>query len=315
MWKTSLTTLVAALLLFCERSEPPVMKQLPRDPRRAAIGAVGGLPVPLQRALDPVHAELIPKAGPVDWLSVYKEEAQSFNQYEHSNVNRPDALRHTIYLQPLGTFGSDAPSLEMMRRYAAAYFMLDVKLLDPLPIDARLTSRLLPGTNERQLRTGDILAMLKQRLPADAYCIIAVTMIDLYPGPDWNFVFGQASLTDRVGVYSFARYGDRSKSITLRRSCDVLAHETGHMFGIRHCVWYRCVMNGSNNLHEFDGKPMHACPVDLRKLQWSTGFDVVQRYERLRDVCRDAGFDEERAWIETELARIASGSGATQTAG
>jgi archaemetzincin len=32
-------------------------------------------------------------------------------------------------------------------------------------------------------------------------------MEDLYPEPSWNFVFGQASLNERVGVYSFARYG------------------------------------------------------------------------------------------------------------
>ncbi len=179
-------------------------------------------------------------------------------------------------------------------------------MLEPLPIGASITSRI--NGEQQQLRTGDILALLRRRLPADAYCIIAVTMIDLYPGPEWNFVFGQASLTERVGVYSFARYGDASKTVTLRRSCEVLAHETGHMFGIRHCVFYRCVMNGSNNLHEFDGKPMHLCPVDLRKLQWSVGFDVVERYKRLRDVCRDAGFDEERAWLEKELARITGSS-------
>mgnify|MGYP000107882883 CR=1 FL=1 len=34
----------------------------------------------------------------------------------------------------------------------------------------------------------------------------AVTMTDLYPSEDWNFVFGQASLRNRVGAYSFARY-------------------------------------------------------------------------------------------------------------
>jgi archaemetzincin len=31
-------------------------------------------------------------------------------------------------------------------------------------------------------------------------------MEDLYPDPAWNFVFGQASLRERVEVFSFARY-------------------------------------------------------------------------------------------------------------
>ena len=67
-------------------------------------------------------------------------------------------------------------------------------------------------------------------------------MRDLYPNPSWNFVFGEASLDDRVGVFSFARYDpafygtateDRSL-LVLRRSCKVLAHATKHMFGIQH---------------------------------------------------------------------------------
>ena len=64
-------------------------------------------------------------------------------------------------------------------------------------------------------------------------------------------------------------------------------------------------MNGSNHLAEADARPMHLCAVDLRKLQWSVGFDVVERYRQLRDVCRQAHFDEEARWLEGELARIA----------
>jgi archaemetzincin len=51
-----------------------------------------------------------------------------------------------------------------------------------------------------------VLDLLKLRLPSDAFCILAITMEDLYPDASWNFVFGQASPRERVGVYSFARY-------------------------------------------------------------------------------------------------------------
>jgi len=95
-------------------------------------------------------------------------------------------------------------------------------------------------------------------------------MTDLYPEPSWNFVFGQASLRERVGVYSFARYDsafygearDRDyETLLLRRSCKVLAHETGHMFGLAHCIYFNCLMNGSNHLAESDRRPLHLCPV------------------------------------------------------
>ena len=186
----------------------------------------------------------------------------------------------------------------------AAFFMLEVKLLTPVTLDTTITSRSNPSSGQQQLLTGDILNLLQRKLPPDAYCIVGITMTDLYPDPSWNFVFGQASLTERVGIYSFARYGGGSKELTLRRSCKVLTHESGHMFGLAHCIWFRCIMNGSNHLAESDARPMHLCPVDLRKLQWSVGFDVVERYRRLRDVCREVHFDDEAQWLEGELARI-----------
>jgi archaemetzincin len=94
-------------------------------------------------------------------------------------------------------------------------------------------------------------------------------MEDLYPNPSWNFVFGEASLRERVGVYSFARYaptfyggaqeGDYQK-LLLWRSAKVLTHETAHMFGLAHCVYFKCVMNGSNHLQEIDARPLHLSP-------------------------------------------------------
>lgn len=43
---------------------------------------------------------------------------------------------------------------------------------------------------------GDLLVFLKKRKPKDAFCIVGVTVIDLYPKDSWNFVFGQASLSE-----------------------------------------------------------------------------------------------------------------------
>ena len=144
----------------------------------------------------------------------------------------------------------------------------------------------------------------------DAFCILAITMEDLYPEPAWNFVFGQASLRDRVGVYSFARYDPAFyrelrapgyDTLLLRRSCKVLAHETGHMFGLAHCTFFNCLMNGSNHLAESDRRPLHLCPVCLHKLQWNIGFDVLDRYTALERVNRAAGFIDEADWLSRRI--------------
>lgn len=79
-----------------------------------------------------------------------------------------------------------------------------------------------------------------------------------------------------------------------------LAHETTHMFGIKHCIYYRCLMNGSNHMEETDASPLHLCPVCLRKVQWSTGLD--DRYRTLLRVYRDSGFDDEVQWLTRRLA-------------
>jgi archaemetzincin len=144
-------------------------------------------------------------------------------------------------------------------------------------------------------------------------------MEDLYPEPSWNFVFGQASLRERVGVFSFARYDpgfyreERRKNYSetlLRRSCKVLAHETAHMFSLAHCIFFRCVLNGSNHLQESDSRPLSLCPVCLRKLQFSIGFDVVARYRQLLDFYRKVAFEPEAQWVATRLRRIAGHEGA-----
>jgi len=155
-----------------------------------------------------------------------------------------------------------------------------VKMLAPVTFE-RLVSRTNRMTKRRQILTGDILSLFKTRLPSDAFCLLSITMEDLYPEPSWNFVFGEAAPRERVGVYSFARYDPaffrqprdaNYRALLLRRSAKVLAHETAHMFGLRHCIYFHCVMNGSNHLEESDARPMHLCPVCLRKLQFSIGF-------------------------------------------
>jgi archaemetzincin len=65
-------------------------------------------------------------------------------------------------------------------------------------------------------------------------------------------------------------------------------------------------MNGSNHLGELDSRPLHLCPVCLRKLQWSVGFDAVMRDERLLSVVEEAGWTAERTWLSDRLIRLSS---------
>jgi len=291
----------------------------------AALGPTAGLPEPLRRALEPgPDFQPLPEPGPSDWLANHPEAGRTFEQFVRSEPNRPQGRRGKLYLLPLGDFrASNGPSLDQLQQFMSAFFGMDVGVLARGTLaQARLTSRPNPWTGQVQLLTADILAMLKSRLPDDAFALLGVTMIDLYPEPSWNFVFGQASPPDRVGVYSFARYDPRfygealsadARRLILRRSCKVLAHEASHLFGIEHCIWYRCLMNGSNHLAEADARPLHLCPVDLRKLQWSIGFQVTDHYTRLQDFCRKAGLEDEAKWLVRRMRLIARPGGEGQS--
>jgi archaemetzincin len=196
---------------------------------------------------------------------------------------------------------------------------MEVKVLAPATISAgSFTSRTNSMTGRRQVLTTDVLHWLKGKLPGDGFCLLAITMEDLYPEASWNFVFGQASLDERVGVYSFARYdptfygepqGKDHRALLLQRSIKVLTHETGQMFGLTHCVYFNCVMNGSNHLQESDRRPLHLCPVCLRKLHFSVGFDVVKRYAALAQFDRQAGLEDEAAWLDRRLEKLRHSAG------
>jgi archaemetzincin len=260
----------------------------------------------LQRAFSTEGYEPLPQPGPHDWLANHVEPGQTFERFIDSRAHKPDRSRRTIYFQPLENFSKPAPPLRMLENWAAAFFTLPVRILAPQRgVYGLITTRQNPFTGDRQLLTRDILSILRQSLPSDAFCVIAITMNDLYPDPLWNFVFGQASLNERVGVYSFARYLlGAEEDLILRRSCKVLAHETSHMFGIEHCVFFRCLMNGSNHLAESDVRPMHYCPVDLRKLHDSVGFDMVERYQKLEEFSRAAGFADEADWVRRQVRKL-----------
>ena len=308
----SATLAVLALPCIAVAFTPPTENTI-----KAAIGDLSQFPPVPRRAFafGSNAFQPIPSPGPEDWLAVHHESGQTFDQFIASRPNRPSGERKVIYLQPLGDFALErSPDIDKLQKFAAVFFEMEVKTLPTIAIDkSRFTTRRNALTDQPQILTSDVLTFLKKQLPADAFCLLAITMEDLYPEPSWNFVFGQASLRERVGVYSFARYDPMFynqprnpdyQTLLLRRSCKVLAHETSHMFGLAHCIYLNCLMNGSNHLAESDRRPLHLCPVCLRKLQSSIGFDLLKRYTALAGIDRALGFTDEADWLDERIKVI-----------
>ena len=68
-----------------------------------------------------------------------------------------------------------------------------------------------------------------------------------------------------------------------------MLHEIGHMFGLRHCIYFDCCMNGSNHLEENNKRAFDLCPICIRKLQHNIGFSLLERYEQVAKVCGEFG--------------------------
>jgi archaemetzincin len=255
----------------------------------------------------------MPPPQPGDWMAAHPEPAQSFPEYAASRPVRPTQARHAIYLSPVGPMSAkDRARLDVLREFLEVYYTLPVRIGSPAGLDG-VTSRdrSMFGRKVRQYLTTDLLdKVLPPLVPKDGLCLLGVTMEDLYPEASWNYVFGQASLGQRVGVYSLVRFypafwgeaeSPAAEQKGLKRSLATLVHETGHMFGVHHCQKYECVMNGSNSLGESDRRPIHLCPECLRMFRWNIGFDVVGRYEALRKFYAAHGMAGEAEWVGKRL--------------
>ncbi len=245
---------------------------------------------------------LAPEQG--EWRYYHHETEQSYAHYLLEEPITITAQRNKIYVLPLGDFSVDEKKLLTTTvDYLKAYFSVPIVLQTALPL------AVLPATASRQrstwtqyLTTYILNEVLVKNLPTDAATYICLTNADLYPEASWNFVFGQAYLHKRVGVWSLFRlkeYDEKQELVwqkSLKRVIDVAAHELGHSFSMRHCVQYECVMNGSNSLEEGDRQPCLPCVECIAKLDHATKITNLQRLEALRHF-----FEKEKLVKEAEL--------------
>jgi archaemetzincin len=236
-----------------------------------------------------------------DWLAEHPEKGQTFRQYLSADPVRRNHELTTIYLCLLGDFrGPQEQILDRCREYLGLFFDVPVQIrrrvpLSDIPARAR---RMHPEWGDGQLLSTYVLhELLEPDRPDDALAYLALTASDLWPGKGWNFVFGQANLRQQVGVWSLYRNGDPGEAEgayrwCLRRTLATAAHEACHILTMRHCTAFACLMNGSNNQQESDRRPMHLCPVCLRKLLWNLQIEAVPYLRRLEEFGRRNGLED-----------------------
>jgi len=266
---------------------------------------------PKERTFAEVESKLRPiaiplaKSKPGDWLAEHKEDGQTFAAYLRAKPVRKSKEQGTIYVCLLGDFTPQQKKvLETTQKYLEVFYQVPVKVhkkvaLADLPPRAQ---RIHPTWGGEQILTTYVLdEVLKPDRPDDALAYLAFTASDLYPDPTWNFVFGQASLRERTGVWSIHRNGDPAKGeeeyqLCLRRTLHTASHETGHILTIQHCTAFDCNMNGVNSQDEGDRKPLTMCPVCLRKVCWNLQVEPVKYLGELEAFCQQNKLQAEADW-------------------
>ncbi len=262
--------------------------------------------------LKPLHTT-IRKPGPGDWLAQHKEPGQTFAEYTRYRPVTPVGKRCVLYIQPLGKFtATQRKIIGLTAEFMELYFNTPVKVAKDLPLSVIPASarRTHPSWGVKQILSTYVLdSVLRPRLPDDAAAYIAFTASDLWPGAGWNFVFGQASLRHRVGVWSIHRNGDPDVNAAALRLCllrtiKTAVHETGHMFSMLHCTAYECCMCGSNNRPESDARPVVLCPECVAKVCWATRTAPAGRYRKLARFCLANGLADSAKFYSASLAAL-----------
>ncbi len=168
-----------------------------------------------------------------------------------------------IEIVPIGEI--DKEFLSQVRERLSEIFPYEIKIGEKIEIPKNVFNR-----KRRQYYSPKILSEINKTRKGEEI-LLGVVDIDLYV-EGLNFIFGQASVKERVGIISLFRLHpefyrkERDEELFLRRTLTEAVHELGHIFGLNHCPNPSCVMFFSNSIFDTDRKGYKFCPKCQKKL-------------------------------------------------
>eukprot|EP00756_Hemistasia_phaeocysticola_P011117 Hpha_TRINITY_DN15090_c0_g1::TRINITY_DN15090_c0_g1_i1::g.123353::m.123353/K06974/amzA, AMZ2, AMZ1; archaemetzincin len=267
-----------------------------------------------------LFAPLQPKSG--DWLREHQERGQGVVSFLRRPLRaQPHSTFQTVVIQPVGEHQKLHEVLPPLTAWISAYYCLNVEVAPTVTFEeiARDVAVREHPDYGRQLHASKVIDFAKKRVSANralsrtCCAVVALTMEDLYPRDAWNFVFGLARGSESAAVVSLVRYMEDDRCSILHRACKVLTHELGHIFGLGHCIYFGCLMNGSNHLEELDRNPLQLCPVCLTKTMITFQWNLLSRSRGILEACEALDISTRERAIAAEL--VASFESYERTAG
>ncbi|MNF70987.1 Peptidase family M54 [compost metagenome] len=266
--------------------------------------------LPLQPYFTDIKINDVKLGEPVfgEWLYSHKEKGQSFKQFIKTPHVVPSKEENIIYLKPIGKFDSvQLKQIELVRQYLQIFFQLETKVLENVSNDIIPdNARRIGDVGQEQFLAGYILNnVLKEEKPHKGIALMAITEKDLYPKPEWNYVFGLASYRDKIAVSSIHRMQQEADfNLCLDRLLKICSHEIGHMFGLHHCINANCVMNGTNSMPETDTHSIRLCSLCQRKLNSGFKYDNKKRLIELEKYFKENNLAEGTELMKKDLKSI-----------
>ncbi|PBI84466.1 Peptidase family M54 [Flavobacterium sp. ACN2] len=302
MFMKRLFLLVFVILCSCQSDKKEKESSLPQQTLQQIL--------PPEPYFVDIKVNDVKLAEPVfgNWLYSRNEKGQTFEQFIKTKHVVPSKEENIIYLQPIGTFNSlQVKQIELVRQYLQIFFQLETKVLkdvsnDIIPNNARR----IGAVGQEQFLAGYILTdVLKKEKPDKGVALMAITEKDLYPKPEWNYVFGLASYRDKIAVSSMYRMQKEADfNLSLDRLLKICSHEIGHMFGLHHCIEANCVMNGTNSMVETDRHSLRLCSLCQRKLNSGLKYDNKKRLLELEKYFKGNKLNEGLELMEKDLKSI-----------
>jgi archaemetzincin len=240
-----------------------------------------------------------------DWLMKHKESGQTFTEFKLKYAPIDSAKRDSILLYWIDVAEQNQlQDLQKCKTFLELYFHRKVVLSKKNTLVPNETNSRLGYQNNFQINAKYVIdSVLSQKQFGPYIATMALTNTDIFPGNDWNYVFGLADYIKRVGITSTARFEDCDSAVNtlkLLRLLKTASHEIGHMFGLHHCKTFECNMNGSNHINELDRNELRLCSECQQKLNYRLMINAEVRLTQMLRFLQENNLLQELKVIEQD---------------